>query len=49
VCCVDKIRDTRWDGQKNKVITTSRDAKINTPGSTSSRELQAVLLISFAE
>jgi len=40
---------TRWDGQKNEVITFSRDAKINTAGSTSNGELQAALLIGFAK
>ena len=30
VRCADQSRGTRWDGQKNKVITFSRDAKINT-------------------
>ena len=35
MCCADDSRGTRWDGQKNEVITFSRDAKINTAGSTS--------------
>jgi len=30
VRCADQSRGTRWDGQKNEVITFSRDAKINT-------------------
>jgi len=49
VCCADESRGTRWDGQKKEVITFSRDAKINTAGSTSSGELQAPLLIGFAK
>jgi len=48
VCCTDKSRGTRRDGQKNEVITFSRDAKINTAGSTFSGELQTGLLIGFA-
>ena len=45
----DEIRGTRWDGQKNEVITFSREAKINTAGSTFSGELQTALLIGFAK
>jgi len=48
-CCADESRGTRWDDQKNEVITFSRDAKINTAGSTSSGELQTGLLIGFAK
>ena len=44
VCCTDESRGTRWDGQKNEVITFSRYAKINTAGSTSSGEVQTALL-----
>jgi len=40
VWCADESYGTRWDGRKNEVITFSRDAKINTAGSTSSGELQ---------
>ena len=47
--CADESRVTRWDGQKNEVITFSRNAKINTAGSTSSGELQTALLIGFAK
>ena len=43
----DEIRGTRWDGQKNEVITFSREAKINTAGSTFSGELQTALLSSW--
>jgi len=39
----------RGDCQKNEVITFSRDAKINTAGSTFSGELQTGLLIGFAK
>jgi len=46
-CCADESRGTCWADQKNEVITFSRDAKINTAGSTSSGELQTALLISF--
>jgi len=49
VYCADKSRDTRWDGQKNEVITFGRNAKINTTGSTSSGELQTAWLIGFAK
>jgi len=49
VRCADESRVTRWDGQKNEVITFSRNAKINTAGSTSSGELQTALLIGFAK
>ena len=45
VRCADESRSTRWDGQKNEVITFSRDAKINTAASSSSSELQTALLI----
>jgi len=47
--CADESRGTRWDGQKNEVITFSQDAKINTAGSTFSGELQTALLIGFAK
>jgi len=47
VCCADESRGIRWDGQKNEVIPFSRDAKINTAGSTSSGELQTALLTGF--
>ena len=47
--CADESRGTRWDGQKNEVVTFSRDAKINPAGSTSSGELQTALLIGFAK
>ena len=47
VRCADESRGTRWDGQKNEVITFSRDAKINTAGSTSSSELHTALLFNF--
>ena len=30
VRCADQSRGTHWDGQKNKVLAFSRDAKINT-------------------
>jgi len=43
-CCADESRGTRWDDQKNEVITFSRDGEINTAGSTSSGELQTALL-----
>jgi len=46
--CSDESRGTRWDGQKNEVSTFSRDAKINTAGSTFNGELQTALLIGFA-
>jgi len=47
--CANESRGARWDGQKNKVITFSRDVKINTAGSTFSGELQTGLLIGFAK
>jgi len=47
VCCADESRDIRWDGQKNEVIIFSRDAKVNTAGSTSSGEWQTGLLVGF--
>jgi len=47
--CADESRGTRWDGQKNEIITFSRDAKINTAGSTFSSELQTGLLTGFAK
>jgi len=47
--CADESRCTRWDGQKNEVITFSRDAKINTAGSTFSGDLQTALFICFAK
>jgi len=43
------LHGTRWDGQKNEVITFNRDAKINNAGSTFNGELQAGLLIGFAK
>jgi len=46
--CADETRGTRWYDQKNEVITFSRDAKINTAGSTSSGDLQTAVLIDFA-
>jgi len=49
VHCADESRGTHWDGQKNDVITFSRDAKINTVGSTFSGELQTALLIGYAK
>jgi len=49
VRCADESRGTRWNGQKNELITFSRDAKINTAGSTPSGELQTALLIGFAK
>jgi len=49
VRCADESRGTRWDGQKNEVTAFSRDAKINSSGSTSSGELQTALLIGFAK
>jgi len=49
VRCAGESRGTRWDGQKNEVVAFSRDAKINTVGSTSSDELQTDLLIGFAK
>jgi len=49
VRCAEESRGTRWDGQKNEVITFSGDAKINTAGSTSSGELPTALLIGFAK
>jgi len=42
-------RCTRWDGQENEVVTFSRDAKINTAGSTFSGELQTALSVGFAK
>ena len=47
--CADESRGARWDGQKNEVGSFSRDAKINTAGSTFSGELQTALLIGFAK
>ena len=47
--CADESRGTRWDGQKNEIITFIRDSKINTAGSTFSGELQTALLIGFAK
>jgi len=49
VRCADESRGKRWDGQKNEVINFSRNAKINTAGSTFSDELQTALLIGFAK
>jgi len=49
VRCADESRGTRWDGQKNEVITFSRGAKINTVGSTFSGKLQTALLTGFAK
>jgi len=49
VRCADESCGTRWDGQKNAVITFSRNAKINTAGLTSSGELQTALLIGFVK
>jgi len=49
VRCADQSRGTRWDGQKNEVITFSRDAKINTAGSTYNGDMQTALLIGFAK
>jgi len=47
--CADESRGTRWASQKNEVITFSRDAKINTAGSTFSGELQTALITGFAK
>jgi len=47
--CADESRGTRWGGQKSEVFTFSRDAKINTGGSTFSGELQTASLIGFAK
>jgi len=49
VRCADQSRGTRWDGQKNEVITFSRDANINTAGSTYNGDMQTALLIGFAK
>jgi len=49
VCCADEGRGARRDGQKNEVITFSRDAKMDTAGSTSTSELQTALFIGFAK
>jgi len=50
VRCADESRGTPWDGQKNvQVITFSRDAKINTAGSTSSGELHTDFLTGLAK
>jgi len=45
--CADESRGTHWDGQKNEAITFSRDAKINTVGSTSSGVLQTALSLAL--
>jgi len=49
VRCADQRCSTRWDGQKNEVITFSRDAKINTAALASNGELQTALLIDFTK
>jgi len=46
--CADESRGIRWVGQKNEVITFSRDAKINNACSTFSGKFQTALLIGFA-
>jgi len=47
--CADESCGSSWDGQKKEIITLSRDAEINTAGSTFSGELQTALLIGFAK
>ena len=47
--CADQAAVPAGMARKNEVITFSRDANINTAGSTPNGELQTALLIDFTK
>jgi len=49
VRCADQAAVPAGMARKNEVITFSRDANINTAGSTPNGELQTALLIDFTK